>query len=143
MRFVLDCSVAISWCIEDEDNDYANAVFTLLDSKNQAIIPSIWWLEITNVLLVAERRQRSTYVQTTEALTILRSLPISIDRFPLTQIIDSVLWLGREHNLAAYDAAYLELAIRENLLLATIDRRLAEVAHHLGCLLEDPLITEP
>ncbi|NJR61129.1 MAG: type II toxin-antitoxin system VapC family toxin [Cyanobacteria bacterium CRU_2_1] len=136
--FVLDCSVAISWCIQDEHNIYADAVFTLLSGGNQAIIPGIWWLEIINVLLVAERRQRSTWVQTTEALTILRSLPIAIDDAPFSHTIDSVINLGREHNIAAYDAAYLELALRQELLLATIDHRLAKVAQNLGCLLEDP-----
>lgn len=137
MQFVLDCSVAISWCIQDEDNAYANAVFTLLSGDNQAVIPSIWWLEITNVLLVAERRQRTTQTQTTEALSILKSLPIVVDTIPVAQRVTSVLNLGREHNLAAYDAAYLELALRNKLLLATIDNRLAQAAQDMGFLLGD------
>jgi predicted nucleic acid-binding protein len=135
MRFVLDCSVAISWCLQDEDSIYANAVLTLLSSQNQAVIPNIWWLEIVNVLLVAERRQRSTSVQSDQAIRMLQSLPILIDTASMQETLDSTLKFGRDHNLAAYDAAYLELAVREQLLLATLDQKLVTVAQRLGIFL--------
>jgi predicted nucleic acid-binding protein len=138
MRFVLDCSVAISWCLQDEDSAYANAVLTLLSSQNQAVIPSIGWLEIINVLLVAERRSRSTSTQTNQAVRMLQSLPILTDTASTQTTVGSIVTLGRDYNLAAYDAAYLELAIREQLLLATLDQRLAIVAESLGILLGDP-----
>lgn len=137
MRFVLDCSVAISWCLQDEDSTYANAVLTLLSSQNQVVIPSIWWLEITNVLLVAERRQRSTSIQSDQAIRMLQSLPILIDTTSMQETLGSILTFGRDYNLATYDAAYLELAMREKLLLATLDQKLATVAHNLGILLGD------
>ena len=79
MRFVLDCSVAISWCLPDESNAYADAVLILLSADTEVIVPSIWWLEIANVLLVAGRRNRTTEVQTAEALAMLQSLPIIVD----------------------------------------------------------------
>ena len=122
MRFVLDCSVAISWCLPDESNAYADAVLILLSADTEAVVPSIWWLEIVNVLLVAERRRRTTEVQTAEALAVLA--------------------LAREYNLAAYDAAYLELARREGLLLATIDNRLSAAARDCGVFLEEPTIED-
>lgn len=135
MRFVLDCSVAISWCLHDEDSIYADAVLTLLLSQHQAMIPSIWWLEVTNVLLVAERRQRTTSFQTNQALEILKSLPILVDTASASESSSTVLALGRDYGLAAYDAAYLELATRKQLLLATLDRKLATVAKSLGIFL--------
>jgi predicted nucleic acid-binding protein len=121
MRFVLDCSVAISWCFSDESNSYADAVLVLLTEDAEAVVPGIFWLEIVNVLLVSERRKRITAQQITEALTLLRSLPISVSSDVSPQSTDTLLTIARENNLAAYDAAYLELTIRENLLLATID----------------------
>lgn len=141
MRFILDCSVAISWCMTDENDVYANAIWNLtLD--NEAIVPSIWWLEIVNVLIVAERRQRITETQTAEELAMLQSLPIVVDTNADQQSTSATLVLARQYNLAAYDAAYLELAIREGLLLATIDNRLAEAARRCGVFLEVPTVED-
>lgn len=138
MRFVLDCSVAISWCMPDENNDYARAVLLLLFQNNEAIVPSFWWLEIINVLLVAERRNRTTEEQTANALVMLKSLPIIVDANTSSASINATLALGRDRGLAAYDAAYIELAIRERLVLATIDNKQAEAARQYGVLLEEP-----
>lgn len=63
MLFVLDCSVAINWCLSDEDNSYANAVYNILVAGNQAIVPTFFWLEVSNVLYVAEKRNRNTREQ--------------------------------------------------------------------------------
>ena len=142
MRLILDCSVAISWCFGDESNAYADAVLLLLSEDTTAIVPAIFWLEIVNVLLVAERRKRITRLQTTEALALLRSLPIVIDANTNQASIDAIIAIAREENLAAYDAAYLALAIREGSLLATIDRRLSEAAQQQGMLLENPIIED-
>ena len=138
MRFVLDCSVAIRWCLPDESNAYADAVLILLSTDTEAVVPSIWWLEIVNVLLVAERRRRTTEVQTLEALAVLRALPIIVDANTAERSTSETLALAREYNLAAYDAAYLELARREGLLLATIDNRLSAAARDCGVFLEEP-----
>lgn len=140
MRFVLDCSVAISWCMPDETNNEAEVILDLLARDSEAVVPSIWWLEIINVLLVAERRGRITQANTTETLARLRALRIVVDTNISQPSLDATLELSRQYNLAAYDAAYLELAIRENLLLATIDNRLAEAARQCNVLLENPTI---
>lgn len=131
MQFVLDCSVAISWCLVDEDNDYADGILTTMPDA-EAFLPGIWSLEIANVLLVAERRNRLTQEQSEEAIALLQSLLIHVDAATNAKALITTLALGRQEGLAAYDAAYLELALRLGLPLATIDTRLAEAASRCG-----------
>jgi predicted nucleic acid-binding protein len=131
MQFVLDCSVAISWCLVDENNDYANAILAMMPDA-EAFVPGIWSLEIANVLLVAERRNRMTHEQSEIAIALLQSLLIQVDIATATNALDATLTLGRQEGLAAYDAAYLELALRLGLPLATIDTRLREAAIRCG-----------
>lgn len=131
MQFVLDCSVAISWCLVDENNPTANAILAMmLDAE--AFVPGIWSLEIANVLLVAERRNRMTQEQSEEAIALLQSLLIQVDTVTDANALGATLAIGRQEGLAAYDAAYLELALRLGLPLATIDTRLAEAATRCG-----------
>lgn len=131
MQFVLDCSVAISWCLVDENNDYANGILAMMPDA-EAFVPGIWSLEIANVLLVAERRNRMTTEQSEEAITLLQSLLIQVDTATDASALSATLMLGRKEGLAAYDAAYLELALRLGLPLATIDTRLAQAATRCG-----------
>lgn len=131
MQFVLDCSVAISWCLVDEDDDYANGILKIMPDA-EAFVPGIWSLEIANVLLVAERRSRMTQEQSEEAIVLLQSLLIQVDTATNANALGTTLVLGRREGLAAYDAAYLELALRLGLPLATNDTRLAEAANRCG-----------
>lgn len=131
MQFVLDCSVAISWCLVDESNPTANAILAMMPDA-EAFVPGIWSLEIANVLLVAERRNRMTTDQSSEAITLLQSLLIQVDTATDANALGATLTLGRQEGLAAYDAAYLELALRLGLPLATIDQRLALAATRCG-----------
>ncbi len=131
MQFVLDCSVAISWCLVDENNSTANAILAIMPDA-EAFVPGIWSLEIANVLLVAERRNRMTQDQSEEAITLLQSLLIQVDTATDANALGATLTLGRQEGLAAYDAAYLELALRLGLPLATIDQRLALAATRCG-----------
>ena len=131
MQFVLDCSVAISWCLVDENNDYANAILAKM-SDFEAYVPAIWSLEVANTLLVAERRKRMTQEQSQLAIALLQSLLINVDEATDSKAFSSIFPLGRKEGLAAYDAAYLELAIRLKLPIATLDRRLAEAATRCG-----------
>ena len=137
IQFVLDCSVAISWCLVDEDNDYANAVLALMPDA-EAFVPEIFTLEIANTLLVSERRNRMTSAQTASAINLIQSLPISIDSQTSAKALRETLTLGREQELASYDAAYLELAIRLRLPLVTLDDRLAKAAKRCSVVLLDP-----
>jgi len=124
----------MSWCLVDEDNDYANAVLAVMPDA-EAFVPEIFTLEIANTLLVAERRNRMTSTQTANAINLIKSLPIQID--PQTSVIalGTTLTLAREQELASYDAAYLELAIRLGFPLATLDDRLAKAATRCSVLL--------
>jgi predicted nucleic acid-binding protein len=131
MQFVLDCSVGISWCLVDENNDYANAILAMMPDS-EAFVPGIWSLEIANVLLVAQRRNRMTQEQSEQAVALLQSLLIQVDPATDANALGATLTLGRQEGLAAYDAAYLELALRLGLPLATLDTRLVLAATHCG-----------
>lgn len=127
-RFVLDCSVTMSWCFEDEADAFADRVLDMLDEDGEACVPSIWPLEVVNVLLVAERRGRSTPAASNRFLELLRALPIRVDPDVGLYAFGPTLAFGRDARLSAYDAAYLELAARKGVPLATHDARLREAA---------------
>jgi predicted nucleic acid-binding protein len=131
MQFVLDCSVAISWCLVDENNDYANAILVMMPDW-EAFVPGIWSLEVANTLLVAERRNRMTTEQSEIAIVLLQSLLIQVDEATDSNALSLTLALGRQEGLAAYDAAYLELALRLGLPIATLDNRLAAASTRCG-----------
>ena len=124
MPFVIDASVAASWCFPDENEAHADAAIDRLES-DEAVLPALWWFEIRNVLVVSERRGRIDPAGTAAFLADLGRLPIRIDRSPESEL---VLTLARKHRITAYDAAYLELALRLDAPLATLDRALASAA---------------
>ena len=125
--FVLDASVAIAWCFEDESTPAASA---LLDRLRTAPghVPALWALEMGNILLGAEKRKRITRARTVEFLEILGELDIRVDPDLPGRTFRDVLPLARERRLTTYDAAYLELAMRLGLPLATKDAALARAA---------------
>jgi predicted nucleic acid-binding protein len=130
-RFVLDCSVTMGWCFESEADAYARNV---LDSlvRAAAIVPSLWPLEVANVLLVAERRRRIGRADSTRFLELIGQLPVTVARSTDLQEVPGLVALGRERGLSAYDAAYLHLALQEGLPLATRDRGLRTAARAAG-----------
>jgi predicted nucleic acid-binding protein len=141
-QFVLDCSIAISWCLKDENNGYADEALMLLQANMdtvEAVVPGIWSLEIANTLLVSERRQRLTATQVQTAIKTFESMAVVVDQFTAGAALYATLALGRDYTLAAYDAAYLELAIRRGLPMATSDTRLAQAARACGVFLEKPI----
>jgi len=130
-RFVLDCSMTMAWCFEDEAGSRADAALANM-AVAEALVPSIWPLEVANVLAVCERRGRITTASTTKFLGMLGNLPISVDDQTAKHAFGEVLLLARAHNLSAYDVAYLELALRTGSSLATLDAALEEAATALG-----------
>jgi predicted nucleic acid-binding protein len=136
-EFVLDCSVTVSWFFEDEADAYAEAVEDSLASVT-AVVPTLWHLEVANVLLVGERRKRTTTAKVTQFLTVLRTLPITTDDETVSRAWTDSLNLARIRDLSVYDAAYLELAIRRGLPLATLDDRLEDAAKAAGVELYKP-----
>ncbi|MCE5230909.1 type II toxin-antitoxin system VapC family toxin [bacterium] len=129
--FVLDASVALPWCFEDEVNKYAEAVLDRLDHAS-AIVPSLWRLETANALVIAERRGRITRAKSMQMAEVLINLPIIDDIESVLKGLESVLDLARDYGLTAYDAAYLELAMRLGLPIATLDKVLTKAAEKAG-----------
>lgn len=134
LRLVVDSSVAIAWCFPDERDDHPQSVLEAL-SHGRAVVPHLWHLEVANTLLVGERRKRSTQANTAAWLGFLSALPIDVDDETRTRAFGDILSLAREHNLSAYDAAYLELAMRRRLPLATLDEKLKAAARAAGVVL--------
>lgn len=127
---VVDTSVVMSWCFEDETNAYADAVLDHL-SEATAIVPSIWPLEVLNVLLVAERRNRLKPAGSVRFLTLLSQLPIVVENDRAEKKMRALLALGRSSRLSSYDASYLDLAMRKDCPMATLDKKLMEAARIL------------
>jgi len=131
-RFVLDASVAVAWCFEDETTKFTEGVLDLISAGAEALVPSIWPLEISNALLVAERRKRIALAKVTALLHRIAGLPIHVTRTESKQAFEQILPMARQQGLSQYDAAYLELAVREGLALATLDRELQRAAKATG-----------
>lgn len=129
--FVLDCSVTMAWCFKDECDDYANNVLETLRERD-ALVPSLWRLEVANVLLVAERQKRLSPADSERFLALVSDLPIAIDEPRGEHDMATFLARGRQYDLTSYDAAYLELAMRQGLPLATRDRRLRDACRVSG-----------
>jgi predicted nucleic acid-binding protein len=129
--FVLDASVALSWCFEDEKD---KTTIELLDKiENYALlVPEIWTLEVGNALLMAERRKRFTYAEVQTFLNLLKELNIEVDYRTSKKGFTDILNLARANHLTTYDAAYLELALRLDIPLATKDIALQKAAKNLG-----------
>lgn len=124
---VLDCSVTVSWFMTDEFSTISNDILTLV-SKEKAIVPSIWQLEVGNVLLMCQRNKRITKEQRINALHILNELPIIIDDLTPKYAWQDTIELAEKYSLSLYDACYLELSLRYTLPLATFDNQLKKAA---------------
>ena len=125
--FVIDNSIVMSWCFSDEISQYADAVLDRLQ-ESTAFVPSIWPLEVVNVLLVAERKKRLREADSVRFITLLSQLLIIVEYERTARIMNDLLTLGRANRLSSYDASYLDLAMRKGLPIATIDTRLIAAA---------------
>ncbi|BCH04980.1 twitching motility protein PilT (plasmid) [Mesorhizobium sp. 131-2-5] len=124
MPFVVDASIAACWLLPDEADARADTAYDRLDD-DRAVAPGLWWFEIRNLLITSERRGRLDAAATRHALELLTGFAVAIDN-----ACDETMLLGlaRKHRLSVYDAAYLELALRERIPLATLDKQLAAAA---------------
>src|SRR3990167_5069163 len=121
---VLDCSVTMAWILRDElMSEKADAILCLFEEK-QATVPTIWSLEVANVLCLAERQKKITTLEVAEFKEFLSGLPINVDHDTSLKAMGSIYALAKAEQLTVYDAAYLEIAIRENSPLATFDKAL-------------------
>ncbi len=127
MSFVLDSSIALAWVYSDETTQAVTQVFGLL-SDSGAWVPGLWRLEVANVLEMGVRRKRHSADFRDATLADLAQLPIQVDADTDRKAWDATLHLAIRHQLTLYDAAYLELALRKNLALATLDEALRNAA---------------
>lgn len=125
------CSIAMSWCFADEATIETQAILDRIVYES-VVVPAHWHLEVINVLALAERRQRTTTAASEEFLALLGRLEIEVDDQTTDRAFYHILPLCRSVNLTSYDAAYLELALRRELPLATLDRQLGIAARKLG-----------
>ena len=126
-RFVIDTSVVMSWCFKDQANPLANTILEQLQEAT-AYAPSVWPLEVVNVLLAAERRKLIAKADSTRFLNLLSQLPILVQHESPERTMKDIFGLARDYNLSSYDASYLDLAIKKRLPLATLDKKLRKAA---------------
>jgi len=129
--FVVDCSVAMAWLFQDEGTPKTKALLNRLATET-ALVPAWWFIEITNVLAMAERKGRITPPQSDAFIADLSKLGIERDNEASERAFTHLLSLCRRHRLTSYDAIYLDLAIRRSLPLATLDDDLRRAARKLG-----------
>jgi predicted nucleic acid-binding protein len=128
---VIDASVALAWCFEDESAPSTDAIAETV-RRIGGCVPALWRLEVANVLLMAVRRKRIVVETSRSMLLDLERFPLEIDASTNDVAWSETLTLADRHNLTVYDAAYLELAMRRALPLATLDTRLADAARAEG-----------
>lgn len=130
LRFVIDNSVVAAWLLA-EANPVADAILGGM-AAHEPLAPALWPLELANVLVVAERRGRLSAADLIRFRDDVQALGIRIVPEPPGRVLGDVLDLARAEGLTSYDAAYLDLAIRERAPLATVDRRLRDAALRRG-----------
>jgi len=135
MAFVIDASVALPWFLQDERTAFSDAVLASLGSE-EYWVPAIWRLEFANALLVAEHKRRIERQTRLEALEYATGLALRVDVAPID--MRPVSALAERHGLSAYDASYLELALRQAFGLVTLDRTLAQAAFASGIPVQSP-----
>ena len=129
--FVLDASIALAWCFADEATPATDALLDRLVDE-EAVAPALWRLEVANGLTMAERRGRLSVAGLTRSVSLLQRLAVAIDPEGSDRAFRELLDLARSERLTVYDAAYLELALRLGLPLASKDARLRTAANGLG-----------
>jgi predicted nucleic acid-binding protein len=129
--FVLDASIAFCWCFENEATAATDRLLERLQGE-EAAVPSLWHLEVSNALALAERRRRVKPAETAEFIALLESLTILVDGETPRRAFGRILDLARSERLTGYDASYLELAMRLGIPLATKGSDLGAAAARLG-----------
>ena len=128
--FVLDCSMAMTWCFEDEATPETDKILECFTNKI-AVVPALWHLEVANVIALAERKGRLTENEAMEFWSLVDSLPITTDNILPERGRKEIFHLARQYDLTVYDAAYLDIAIRYSFPLATLDKELIQTARRI------------
>jgi predicted nucleic acid-binding protein len=128
MNFVLDSSLAAAFVLEDEATPETDKILDGFGLGARAFVPALWHWEVANLLLMAERRKRIGSGDVLRHLVQLKMMPIEVDEEALEQTWNSTSRLAQKYQLTAYDAAYLEMAIRRNVGLGSLDTDLRKAA---------------
>ncbi len=128
---MVDASVALAWCFPDEASDYADSVLPALEHQT-IVVPAIWPVEVTNALLVGERRKRIRLPDIRRFIELLKGFNIFEEVQPVSESVSNILPFARDYHLSAYDAAYLDVAVRREIPLATLDGDLQKAARIAG-----------
>lgn len=131
-RFVLDASIVLTWCFPDENAALAQHVADRFKQGDTALAPSFWPHEVLNALLAGEKRRRISSALAQSFLNDLAALPVALAQSPAGVVFDRIQSLSRTHDLTAYDAAYLDLALENGLALATLDEDLIRACKKAG-----------
>lgn len=129
---MIDGSATLDLLLKDEQSSQAPKTFKAMESGLPTYVPTHWWVETANGLLMAERRKRASQAEITEALHLIQMLPVITDDQTAQRCSDDTASLARQYGLTIYDAAYLELAMRRRSALATTDHALAKAAAKAG-----------
>ena len=132
MDWVLDASVALAWALPAETSLQADRFLKRVTTKDILWVPSLWWYEVGNALIVAERRKRLTEADGIQLRELYGKLPIRTDVISGPGTLERLQTLAKEYELSGYDAAYLELALRRGIGLATVDLRLRHASQKAG-----------
>lgn len=128
---VIDALVALAWCFPDEKSADAERVLEALEGRT-VLVPALWALKVANGLLVGERRKRIGQADILRFVELLEALRVQEIALPISAHLGSVLPLARQYKLSAYDASYLDVAIRSGAELATADEGLEKAARAAG-----------
>ncbi len=120
---VVDASVTISWCIADEATEISDRMLVTA-SRRGMVVPVIWWLEVTNIMVLGRRRNRVTEADWDDLESTMAKFDVETDQFDSSRIVNAAARMSSEFRLSVYDACYLELAFRRKLPLMTMDKML-------------------
>ena len=130
--FVVDASMAFAWVLPNQASAEAEALLERIETGVEAVVPPLWFLEVANGLLVAQRRKRVTAPERMLALVRLSALSLTVDEDAARNVFGRTSMLAEQFGLSVYDAAYLEVALRRNLPLGTRDHALRSAAERSG-----------
>lgn len=118
MPFILDCSVAMTWCFKDQASEYADNVLKSMKNE-QAFVPFLWDLEVANVIYLANKKNKCSEADQLYYIELFNSL--NIKRLRVDVSIDHLVVISKKYNLTSYDACYFHLSMSHNMPIATLD----------------------
>lgn len=131
-RFTLDSSMALAWCLKDEQSPETSAILDSVDQHSTLFVSAIWPLEVANILGVALKQGRISEDDIAAYAQFFSALPLSIEPSERNTVFNAVFALSRKHGLTTYDASYLEISLRRSIPIATLDKALISAAKAEG-----------